>query len=117
VDHRRRNKSEESLKTNVDRLKQYMARLIVFPRRSNRVKKGDSDKEAQRAATQLPTGKLLPIKNYTPVEAPRAITEAEKSRSQFEVLKKARADYRFEGIRAKRHKEKTEEEANKVGKK
>lgn len=32
VDHRRRNKSVEGLQRNVGRLKQYRARLILFPR-------------------------------------------------------------------------------------
>jgi ribosomal protein L13E len=39
VDHRRSNKSNDSLATNVDRLKEYMTKLIVFPRKSNRAKK------------------------------------------------------------------------------
>lgn len=42
VDHRRRNLSEEGKKVNVDRLQAYKARLIVFPRRAGKVKKGDS---------------------------------------------------------------------------
>merc|ERR1711920_864907 len=33
VDHRRRNKCAESLKANVDRLKLYKSKLLVFPRR------------------------------------------------------------------------------------
>lgn len=36
VDYRRRNLSEEGLKTNVDRLKDYKARIIVFPKRTRR---------------------------------------------------------------------------------
>ena len=42
VDHRRRNLSEEGKQLNVDRLKSYKARLIVFPRNSKKPKKGDS---------------------------------------------------------------------------
>ena len=40
VDHRRRNTNEESLETNVQRLKEYKAKLIVFPRKT-RGKKGE----------------------------------------------------------------------------
>jgi large subunit ribosomal protein L13e len=40
VDHRRRNASEESLEMNVNRLKEYKAKLIVFPRKT-RGKKGE----------------------------------------------------------------------------
>lgn len=42
VDHRRRNLSEEGKKVNVERLKAYKARLIVFPRKAGKPKKGDS---------------------------------------------------------------------------
>jgi len=42
VDHRRRNLSEEGKKLNVERLKDYKTRLLVFPRKTGQVKKGDS---------------------------------------------------------------------------
>lgn len=43
VDHRRRNKSVESLQANVQRLKKYKSRLIVFPRHPNKkLQKGEA---------------------------------------------------------------------------
>jgi large subunit ribosomal protein L13e len=42
VDHRRRNLSEEGKQINVERLQAYKARLIVFPRKAGKFKKGDS---------------------------------------------------------------------------
>ena len=42
VDHRRRNLSEEGKAVNVERLKAYKARLIVFPRNAKKPKQGDS---------------------------------------------------------------------------
>lgn len=42
VDHRRRNLSEEGKKLNVDRLKAYKSKLVVFPRKTGKPKKGDS---------------------------------------------------------------------------
>lgn len=42
VDHRRRNLSEEGKQLNVERLKAYKARLIVFPKKAGKPKKGDS---------------------------------------------------------------------------
>jgi large subunit ribosomal protein L13e len=42
VDHRRRNLSEEGKLVNVERLKAYKARLIVYPRKPKQPKKGDS---------------------------------------------------------------------------
>jgi large subunit ribosomal protein L13e len=43
VDYRRRNRSEESLQRNVERLQLYKSKLIVFPRRAGKAKKGDSE--------------------------------------------------------------------------
>jgi large subunit ribosomal protein L13e len=40
VDHRRRNANEEGLELNVQRLKEYKAKLILFPRKSKTYKKG-----------------------------------------------------------------------------
>lgn len=48
VDHRRRNKSNESLELNVQRLKAYKAKLIVFPRKAGSAKKGDSEVNNQK---------------------------------------------------------------------
>lgn len=42
VDPRRRNKSTESLQANVQRLKEYRSKLILFPRKASAPKKGDS---------------------------------------------------------------------------
>lgn len=38
VDHRRRNRSLESLQANVQRLKTYKAKVVVFPRRARKFK-------------------------------------------------------------------------------
>eukprot|EP00124_Ichthyophonus_hoferi_P001516 Ihof_evm1s81 gene=Ihof_evmTU1s81 len=42
VDHRRTNRSEQSLLANVQRLKEYRSRMILFPRNVKTPKKGDS---------------------------------------------------------------------------
>ncbi len=42
VDHRRRNKSVESLQVNAQRLKLYQSKLVLFPRRLSQPKKGDA---------------------------------------------------------------------------
>ena len=41
VDHRRHDTSEEALQLNVQRLESYRSKLILFPRRENKPKKGD----------------------------------------------------------------------------
>jgi large subunit ribosomal protein L13e len=53
VDHRRTNKCTESLKLNVARLAEYKERLVIFPRRLGKVKKGDSDKATIADVQQL----------------------------------------------------------------
>lgn len=43
VDHRRKNRSQESLQANVQRLKEYKSKLIIFPRKASKPKQGDSE--------------------------------------------------------------------------
>ncbi|KFP89843.1 60S ribosomal protein L13, partial [Apaloderma vittatum] len=78
VDPRRRNKSTESLQANVQRLKEYRSKLILFPRKPAMPKKGDSSAEELKMATQL-TGPVMPIKNVFKREKARVITEDEKN--------------------------------------
>jgi len=61
VDHRRTNKSAESLALNVARLEEYKTKLIVFPKkRLSKVKSGDSSAAECKAATQF-EGTILPL--------------------------------------------------------
>mmetsp|Transcript_16863 Transcript_16863/g.30584 ORF Transcript_16863/g.30584 Transcript_16863/m.30584 type:complete len:208 (+) Transcript_16863:77-700(+) len=61
VDHRRTNKSAESLTLNVARLMEYKGKLIVFPKkRLSKVKNGDSTAAECKAATQF-DGTILPL--------------------------------------------------------
>ncbi|CAN0510846.1 unnamed protein product [Rangifer tarandus platyrhynchus] len=53
VDPRRPNKCTESLQANVQRLKEYRSKLILFPRKPSAPKKGDSSAEELKLATQL----------------------------------------------------------------
>lgn len=53
VDHRRTNRSAEGLNVNVERLKEYTSKLVVFPRRRlSAPKAGDSSADDCKAATQ-----------------------------------------------------------------
>ena len=42
-DHRRKNRSTDSLQANVQRLKEYKSKLIVFPKKLSKPKQGDSE--------------------------------------------------------------------------
>ncbi|CAO2640183.1 60S ribosomal protein L13 [Lemmus lemmus] len=103
VDPRRRNKSTESLQANVQRLKEYRSKLILFPRKPSAPKKGDSSL----------TGSVMPIRNVYKKEKSRVITEEEKNFKAFASLRMARANARLFGIRAKRAKEAAEQDVEK----
>ncbi|KAJ1721779.1 60S ribosomal protein L13 [Coemansia erecta] len=98
VDHRRRNRSEESLARNVQRLKEYQSKLIVLPR--NPKKRTAEDIEAYKNAVQA-KGQVVPVVDtYTP-EAPRAVTAEEKQAKAFVTLREARGTNKVAGRTAK----------------
>ncbi|THV07713.1 ribosomal protein L13e [Dendrothele bispora CBS 962.96] len=110
VDHRRRNLSEEGKKLNVERLTAYKSKLIVFPRKAGKPKKGDSSAEDLKASTTRTT---LPLPESYPAEGPRKITSEEREFEAYKALRVARADARYEGVRKARAAKKEEEEAAK----
>merc|ERR1712055_463998 len=109
VDYRRRNKSVESLQQNVQRLKEYRSKLILFPKKMTKPKKGDATAEELKMATQL-SGEVMPITQIQKKEKARKITDEDKKFNAFQVLHQARATARLFGIRQKRAREKAEEE-------
>jgi len=109
VDHRRRNRSSESLALNVQRLKTYKSKLIVFPRKTGKPKNGDSEAAEIKTVSQL-RGPLFPIVQLGQDITERQITEEEKSSNAYATLRKAQSDLRLVGVRAKRQKEKAEED-------
>eukprot|EP00188_Purpureofilum_apyrenoidigerum_P001038 Plantae.Rhodophyta-Purpureofilum_apyrenoidigerum.ctg15289.p1 GENE.Plantae.Rhodophyta-Purpureofilum_apyrenoidigerum.ctg15289~~Plantae.Rhodophyta-Purpureofilum_apyrenoidigerum.ctg15289.p1 ORF type:complete len:207 (+),score=51.72 Plantae.Rhodophyta-Purpureofilum_apyrenoidigerum.ctg15289:70-690(+) len=109
VDHRRKNRSVESLQANVQRLNEYKSKLIIFPKKPNKPKSGDASKDDQATATQY-TGKILPITNPESSIEARAITDEEKSSRVYSKLRLERMNKKYKGIRDKRQKEKEDEE-------
>jgi ribosomal protein L13E len=67
VDHRRRNLSEEGKKLNVDRLEAYKARLIVFPRKAGKAKKGDSSVRFFRCRLDIFANNLIRQRTLRPI--------------------------------------------------
>jgi large subunit ribosomal protein L13e len=110
VDHRRRNLSEEGKKLNVERLTAYKARLIVFPRKASKPKKGDSSAEELKASTTRAT---LALPESLPAEAPRKITAEEREFQAYRTLRNSRALAKTEGARKVRAAKRDEEEAAK----
>lgn len=107
VDHRRRNRSQESLELNKARLEAYKAKLIILPKR------GGSTQAAQ-AQIISSVKAAFPVVNSVTLEAPRAITAEEVETSAYKTLRQARSTARYAGARAKRAAIKAEEAANKL---
>jgi len=94
-------------------LKAYKAKLIVFPRKAGKAKKGDSEAAEVASAVQL-RGPLFPVEQVAAAPEARAITAEEKSTNAYMKLRYARSAARTLGAREKRARDKAEEEANKV---
>jgi large subunit ribosomal protein L13e len=134
VDHRRTNKSQESLDTNVERLKEYQSRLVLFPRKGAKGKKGDSSKEERDDAKQL-LGEIIPLPNlkklavsYAPLpkdaqtckKYPHLGEESDElgikpHLTAHAMLRKAWSDARMVGTRDKLKKAQKEAEPTKKG--
>ncbi|XP_022891773.1 60S ribosomal protein L13-1-like [Olea europaea var. sylvestris] len=109
VDHRRRNSSLEGFQTNVQRLKTYKAKLVVFPRRTRKFKAGDSAPEELATATQV-QGPYLPIVREKPTVELVKVTDEMKSFKAYDKLRIERTNKRHVGVRAKRAAEAEKEE-------
>jgi len=111
VDPRRRNKCEESLLLNKQRLQAYLARLVIFPKNAKAPKKNEcSDPAVLAAAGQVSVSAAFPITQDDSLEPARKATDAEKQSSAYLSLRKAWNLQRYAGIRAKRAAEKSEAE-------
>ena len=120
VDHRRKNRSEEGFTLNVNRLKLYQSRLVVFPRNptSKRAKKGDSSKEELAQAKQVTAPHTLPLlaTAHTHKSKARKVSKEEREATVAAVLRKALTDEKLWGVREKRAKDKADEAAGKKAK-
>ena len=106
VDYRRTNRSVEGIQKNVQRLKEYRAKLILFPKKLSKPKKGDSSPEELKLATQL-SGPILPKKTHHRRE--KAIPVPESKFSVYKHLRRVKADVREQGKREKKAREAAEE--------
>jgi large subunit ribosomal protein L13e len=115
VDPRRQNLSTESLAVNVDRLKAYRARLILFPRKLGKHKSGDASKEDVAGVKNTVTSvkAALPIANVEAgfTEIKKGDVPAAVEGGAYRKLRDARSDARNFGKREKRAKEKADEAA------
>ncbi|KAJ0970078.1 hypothetical protein J5N97_022955 [Dioscorea zingiberensis] len=100
VDHRRKNRSLEGLQANVQRLKTYKAKLVIFPR-SKIFKSGDSSPEELATATQV-QGTYMPIVREQPSVELVKITDEMKSFSAYGKLRVEQMNKRQVGARLKK---------------
>ena len=108
VDHRRVNKSEESLKRNAERVKKYLENLIVFPHRAAKPKKGDSSAEACKAAKQH-VGEVYPVEHDHTVQ--RMDLSKVPAGSVFATLQAAQGNQKFLSRRKMRREKRAKDSA------
>ena len=119
VDPRRQNISEESLAANVERLKTYKARLVLFPRNPKSPKEGElSAKDAKQHREKGHDDKVARINEHFPILGNKATIEEGKvadykseEGGAYRKLRIARSDARLIGKRQKRAEKKAEEAA------
>merc|ERR1711924_332370 len=111
VDHRRRNRCTESLNENVERLKLYKSKLLIFPRGSGKksVKKGDAARSELQNVAQNTSKEIIPVPKPELRVKARAITSEEKEQSAYKMLKKARTAAKYFGERQKKNAKDTAE--------
>ena len=110
VDHRRTSTSEEALQLNTERLNTYKSKLILFPRRDGKAKKGlINDATAAQvqsaSAANQPSGKLLPRAAATSEDKFEAITADMKKVNPHSVARIAWTNKRYAGRRQKKAEE------------
>lgn len=103
VDYRRRCGDADAFERNVNRLKAYKAKLVIFPKKGwKHRKKGDCTKEQWEKATQVNLIKTFPNKKIEPVITFRPITAAEREYDAHLELRKAWREQKFWGTNMKR---------------
>lgn len=108
VDHRRRNRCQESLELNKARLESYKSKLILLP------KKGSVAALATTQTISSVAAAFPVVKSVASIEAARPVTAQEAEFSAYKTLRAAQSTARYAGIRAKRAAIKAEEAANKL---
>jgi large subunit ribosomal protein L13e len=113
VDHRRHDTSEEALQLNVQRLESYKNKLILFPRRADKPKKGDiadSTADKLKAAVQN-TSKHVVAKPTPKVrQTPLKITKELAGTKVFRKLRQLRVNEKYRGKREKKARDEAEKE-------
>ena len=111
VDYRRHDTDLDTLKRNVQRLKNYAAKLVLFPRKEGKPKKGpinDSTAEAVKSAdaSNQQTGKhLVAISQPKKRVSQEKITAEAQKAKVYRRLRQERVNKHYWGRREKRARE------------
>ncbi len=117
VDYRRTNSSEEGQQLNVQRLENYKSKLILFPRRADKPKKGEiADSTADRLksaeAGQQNVHKHVLAKPTRKVRQPaQKLTQELRDARVYRRVRQLQVNKNYKGKREKRAKEAAEKEA------
>ena len=107
VDHRRHNKNAESMATNVERLTQYKAKLILFPRNADKPKKGeinDSTADQLKDASQNTQEGVFALPAKSSRCKIESLTADLKNFKVYNKLRQERINKRYNGQRIKKAK-------------
>ena len=122
VDSRRKNLSEEGLNANIQRLKTYTSKLVLFPINHKKVQAGEGSEADQKACIQdVSRFATATVANPSCVRAAaepmRKLTADEKTKNVHAFLRKNISAVRYLGARMKRAQNKADREKEKAGKK
>lgn len=101
TDHRRQNANTEALERNVQRLEQYKEKLILFPRKDGKQKKGEiadatQEKiESEAAKHQNTNRNVLDMPKTDKREKKVELTDDVKKHRAFQQLRQAKVDHKY----------------------
>lgn len=108
VDLRRKNRSEESLARNVQRLKAYKEKLLVLSKKTKTL--ADANVKPEQLLKVRDVNDAFPLPRETAVVA-RPITESEREFRAYAELRKARINARYHDARKLKAKRRADREA------
>lgn len=97
VDARRKNRSLDAMQENVQRIKEYMTRVVVFPRKGGL---------GEGVVVGQVKGALMPIEKKVAEVEVRKITDEDLKKTAYRSLRIERVNKRMHGLRRKRELEK-----------
>jgi len=106
VDHRRKNKSVEALQINVQRLKAYKEKVVLFPRHGDKARKGlvnDANPEATKAIADQNTDRvLLGLPQESKEIETVTLTKELRDRKVYKETRQLWVNQYYGGVREKR---------------